>query len=158
MGSLPLELHVSKNITFANALNQIVTKGFDVLFFGVSFVSGEIFTIGTDMYGHSWIRKPHIKVTCQTTCPDDWRLGDSFDHIGGSLVFFALEPFGVLALLAATLHPAPDLCVTSAIAIVALHRWIVAGLEDHIAIFVIGGKPLPLAPFSVELWDNNLGV
>jgi len=56
------------------------------------------------------------------------------------LVFFALEPFGVLALLAATLHPAPDLCVTSAIAIVTLHQQFFASLEDHIAIFVIGGK------------------
>jgi len=53
MGSLPLELHVGKNITFANALNQIVTKGFDVSVFSVGFVSGEIFTIGTDMYSCS---------------------------------------------------------------------------------------------------------
>jgi len=97
-------------------------------------------------------------VTCQTICTDDWCLGNSFDQIGGSLVFFTLEPLQVLTLLTTTLHPAPDLHVTTAIAIVALHQQFVTGLKDHIAIFVIGGKSLPLAPFSVESSNNNLGI
>jgi len=91
----PLKLDLGHSVSFTYSLYWVVAEGFDVSALSVSSVSsGEVLPLGTGVYSHSWICKPHIWLTCWTINPDYQCLGDSSDCVGGVLVLLPLNHLG----------------------------------------------------------------